>query len=331
MTMIFRGSKWSSGRDGRSSTMRWGRKPFRPEYVPAYGTEIFVGPKGAGKTLLCVHRARLYYEGKKRNADGACVCGDKECDATWQVYTNLESPTLDEYGGWAQPLDIAAQMIDAESNLRHVILLIDEITQMFNNRRGMMTEMIQMINRVTLIRKNLVQLWGTGISFDWLDTRIRDQASLVYNCWTPNQGRQVFANVHQLAMGHLPPHLRRRSPRRKFWWTDGTKRYYNHEETINFATELAALRTEPRIFVEDSEGNAHEMEFADILLEMVAQVIENGEYQIDPDGLIARVQNAYGIKMARAYVRDWLTGSGFMNDGGVFTIMTKGPSDALVS
>lgn len=331
MTMTYKGFKWASGRNGRTTTMRWGRKPRTPEYVPAYGTELFVGPKGAGKTLLCAHRARLYYEGKKRLADGRCVCGDENCDGTWQVYTNLESPTLPEYGAWAQPLDIAAQMIDAEANLRHIIMFIDEITQMFNSRRSMMTEIIQMINRVTLIRKNLVQLWGTGISYDWLDTRIRDQASMVYNCWTPNQGRQVYANVHQLAMGHLPPHMRRRPPRRKWWWTEGTKRYYNHEETINFAADLAGLRTEPMVFVDDGDGNAREMEFREILLEIIAQLIEAGNHQTNVDTLIAMVKTQYGIPMARPYVRDWLIGSGFINDNGTFTIMTKGPTNALAN
>lgn len=330
MTMEWGGFKWASGREGRTSTMRWGRDPLKQDFVPPYGTELFVGPKGAGKSLLCIHRARIYYNGNKRMADGRCVCGDIECDGKWQVFTNLESPTMEQYGAWAQPLDIAAQMIDAESNLRHIIMLIDEITQMFNSRRSMMTEIIQMINRVTLIRKNLVQLWGTGISYDWLDTRIRDQASMVYNCWTPNQGREVYANVHQLALGHLPPHLRRRPPRRKKWWTESTKKYYNHEETINFAAELAALRTEPMVFVDDGDGNAREMQFSEILLEIVAQMIESGDEKTDVDSLLDAVKKHYGIMMARPYVRDWLIGSGFINDGGTFTIMTKGPTNGLV-
>ncbi len=80
MTMTFPRSKWASGKDGRSSSMTWGAKPRRPEYVPPYGTDLYVGPKGAGKSLLAIHRARLYHEGKKRLANGYCVCGDIECD-----------------------------------------------------------------------------------------------------------------------------------------------------------------------------------------------------------------------------------------------------------
>ncbi len=274
---------------------------------------------------------RLYHEGKKRLANGYCVCGDIECDGTWQVFTNLESPTLEDYGAWASPLDIAAQMIDPENNNRHIIMLIDEITQMFNSRRSMMTEIIQMINRVTLIRKNLVQLWGTGISFDWLDTRIRDQASMVYNCWTPNQGRQVYANVHQLALGHLPPNKRRRPPQRKFWWTESTKQFYNHEETINFAADLQALRTEPVVFVDDGDGNAREMQFNEILVEIIMKKIQNDEQTTTIDSVIEAVSQSYGITMGRAYVRDTLIQSGFANDGGTFTIMTKGPQNALVN
>lgn len=331
MTMVFPRAQWASGKDGRSASMTWGAKPRRPDYVPPYGTDIYVGPKGAGKTLLAIHRSRLYFEGKKRLANGYCICGDVECDGTWQVYTNLESPTLPEYGGWAHPLDVAAQMIDPENNNRHIIMMIDEITQMFNSRRSMMTEIIQMINRVTLIRKNLVQLWGTGISFDWLDVRIRDQASMVYNCWTPNQGKQVYANVHQLALGHLPPNMRRRQPRRKFWWTESTKRFYNHEETINFAADLQALRTEPVIFVDDGDGNAKEMQFNEILVEIIMKMIQAGTQQTNIDDVIVSVKQQYGITMGRAYVRDTMIQSGFANDGGTFTIMTKGPENALDS
>jgi len=326
--MTYSGFKFASGQRGRKTTMQWGGDEHKGSYVPPYGTELFVGPKGAGKSLLSVHRARYYRQGLKRMADGRCVCGDVECDGVWQVYTNLESPTRKEYGAWAHPLDLARDMVDAESNARHVIFLIDEITQMFNSRRSMMSEVIQIIHRVTLIRKNLVQLWGTGISYDWLDVRIRDQASMLYNCWTTNQGATVMANVHQLAVGHLPPNKRRQRPRLKWWNTDSTKRYYNHEETINFAAELATLRTEPSVFVQRPDGSTVEMQFTEILTDELIPLLKAGVNSVTVDQMMEQIKTRYNLDMGRPYIRDFYIQSGFPNDGqGNYTIMTKGPED----
>lgn len=327
MTMQFKGYHFASGKDGRRSTMRWGPEPRKPLFVPPFGTELFVGPKGAGKTLLAMHRARKFYEGKRRLPDGRCLCGESDCDSKWQVYTNLESPTLPEFGAWATTLDLAGDMVDAESNLFHVLILVDEITQMFNSRRSMMSEVVNMIHRVTLIRKNLVMLWGTGISFDWIDVRIRDQASMLYNCWTPNQGRTVWANVHQLANGHLPPHMRRTRPLTKWWPTEITKKFYWHRETINFTAELQALRTEPAVFVKARDGSTKEMTFSEILADELVPLIQAGTEYITTDEVIEIISARYNLTMGKPYVRDFLIGSGFQNDNGTFKIMTKGPED----
>ena len=325
MTMTFKGYKFASGKDGRRATMTWGSPGRKQPYVPPFGTELFLGPKGAGKTLLAIKRAREYNQGKRLLPDGTCHCGDDSCDGKWAVYTNLVSPTMDEYGAWAHPLDLAGDMVDAESNLEHVIILIDEITQMFNSRRSMMGEVIQMIHRVTLIRKNLVMLWGTGISWDWIDLRIKDQASVAFNCWTPNLGQTVWANVHQLANGHLPPHMRKQRPVTKWWPTESTKRFYNHRETINFAADLQQLRTEPAIFVKGPDGTTKEVTFSEILADELVPIIQSGTERITADELIGMIQERYDIVMAHPYVRDFLIGSGFQNDNGTFKILTKGP------
>ncbi len=325
MTMTYKGFTYASGKHGRKSTMRWGPPDRKSEFIAPFGTELFLGPKGAGKSLLAVHRARQYYLGKRLRSDGSCHCGDPECDGKWAVYTNLVSPTMEEFGAWATPLDLAGDMVDAESNLEHVIILIDEITQMFNSRRSMMGEVIQMIHRVTLIRKNLVMLWGTGISWDWIDVRIKDQASRAFNCWTPNQGQTVYANVHELANGHLPPHMRKQRPTTKWWPTENTKQFYNHRETINFAAELQALRTEPAVFVKGSDGSTKEMTFSEILADELVPIIRSGKEFISAEEIIEIIDERYNLVMGYPYVRDFLIGSGFQNDNGKFKILTKGP------
>ncbi len=311
--------------------MRWGPEPPRLEKVSPFGTDIYVGPRGAGKSLLAAYRARFYWEGNKRREDGRCICGDISCDAKWQVFTNLISPTTPEYGSWCLPLDMAVDMLDQERNKRHMIYWIDEITQMFNARRAMMNETLSAINTVTMMRKDTAQLWGTGVSFDWLDPRIREMASTVYNCWTPNEGRTVIAKVWSLALGHLPPEKRKRPPKRRGWHTESAKKFYWHEEKINFAAELKSLRSEPVVYVQNDDGQMEPLNYQDLLWEEIAQFIERRIDLISVDDMRGVVQQKFGLEMPRPYVRDWLLSSGFQRtEDDQYRLMVKGVENAAL-
>jgi hypothetical protein len=323
-------SKFGASTTGSMGGFGW-KKEHKKRPEPGHSTTLYVGPKGAGKSLLCAYRARLFYEGRKRNPDGFCLCGDISCNRRWDIFCNLESPTMEQYGAWARPLDVAGQLLDMESETQHAILWIDEIPQYLNSRQSMRREVIQMINQVTLIRKKLIQLWGTGISFDWIDTRIRDQASVVYNCWTPDDGRNVHASVHQLQMGHLPPWRRFRPPTLMSWYTEPAKRYYNHRELVNAEAELEAIKTEPSFYFKDDTGEFIDMTLSECVGDFITRLLEDGIENVNHEWMAQNIGIQYNIPVSPVWLKDWLRGSGFIRqeDGSFILARSVLPSPLL--
>ena len=239
----------------------------------------------------------------------------------------MESPTEPEYGAWASPLDLASQMIDTESEDRHAIIWIDEAPQFFDARRGMLTEVIKMLKQVTMLRKKKIRLLLTAISFDWIDRRLRDQANLLYNCWTTNRGITVNAIVHELATGNVPPWQRNSiRPQIKYWNTRAARNWYNTDELVNADAIIAANRTDPQVYMKDTDGNVTPVTLAQILGNEVADIVVKNEesekpatiVSVMPEELAEIITDKYGIPAGKGRLKEWLIETGFPvnpNDG----------------
>lgn len=309
------------------------KKEYKSNDPEAHATEITVGPKGAGKSLLACHRAHNFHTGNIRNSRGFCLCDDPLCDATWEVFTNLESPTEEAYGAWAKPLNLASQMIDTESDDRHAIIWIDEAPQYFDARRGMLTEVIKMLKQVTMLRKKKIRLLLTAISFDWIDRRLRDQASTVYNCWTTNKGLTVNAIVQQLATGDIPPWKRNSiPPTMKYWNTRHARNWYNTDELVNADAMMSAARSELIVYVADPDtGTVVPLTMSQILGNTVGELVQNEVMDISPEELQDLIQRKYAIPVIKGQMKDWLIEIGFgMNKEGRFILRTEVNEGVLV-
>ncbi len=308
-----------------SSLFTFGGVPWEQEISKQpqikYGSTFYVGPIGAGKTLLAILRAREFYLGKVRDENGNCVCGDTKCNGKWKIITNLESPSMPDYGAWTTKLDLQNHLMDLESSDMHIIILIDEITQYFNSRRGMLNAVVRMLNAATLIRKKMVHLWGTGISFDWLDKRLKEMASIVYNCWTTNEGETVNAMVYNLRMGHLPPWSRKKPPTIKKWYTHSAKGFYDTGELINAETEFAEAQKEPVVFLE-KDGVLQEIEIGEIVANIIADQLKTGETRTSVEKIVDVFEDMYNLPVSNVYVRDWL-GSQFVRVGNEYIIKVQ--------
>ena len=313
----------NSKRSFEMTRVKWERDTTLPNERDTY-TELYLGPKGSGKSLLAVYRALLHHRGLKRNpATGYCMCGSSTCDGKWEVLTNLVSPTMPEYGAWAKPLDLANDILDPESPINHVIVLIDEITQYINSRQPTKREILKTINQATLLRKKKVKLWGTGISFDWIDKRMREQAQVLYSCWTPNQGYTVSALVHNLASGHLPPWKRQQMPKIRTWFTQNAKKFYNSWELVNADDEMAAARIEPLVYIK--KGNQRlETNLSSLVAETVLELVKDGQETTTAQEIVDIIHNVFNYPASLSWVRGWLIESGFIKDQtGNFILTTE--------
>ncbi len=77
-----------------SSLFTFGGMPWEKEISRKpqlkYGSTFYVGPIGAGKSLLAILRAREFYLGKVKDDNGYCICGDPDWSGKWDIITNLE-------------------------------------------------------------------------------------------------------------------------------------------------------------------------------------------------------------------------------------------------
>lgn len=308
------------------SGVGWKKPERQSMQEEAHVTEVNVGPKGSGKSLLSVHRLHAFSQGKVRRPNSICLCDNPECDAVWNVFTNLESPTLPEYGAWAKPLDLASQMIDMESDDRHIVVHIDEANQYFESRRSMLAEVIKLSKQATMFRKKLMRMSLTSISFDWLDLRIRNQANVVYNCWTENKGITTNAIVYNLATGNIPPWQRNNiPPKLKFWYTGASRKLYDTNELVNADAAIQAMRAEPQALIHDPQtGQLTSISMSDILGKILMELAEEGHSTIDTGQLVEEIQARYSLPTTKGYLREWLTDSGFVRDSNGNFILIAG-------
>ncbi len=319
----------------RLSYYRFGERR-RPEPLDTFGVDAIVGPKGSGKTLLAVHRARRYAMGLVKRPDGGCVCGGEDCPNTeWKVYTNLESTwkghpkARDFKDGWADPIDVATQVLDQPGE-SHVVLLLDEGYQYADARRSTTNAAIEITDEITQSRKARVLTLITGVSFDWLDKRIRAQVRQVYNCWTPNRGRTVYAAVSLISTGHLPPWERARRPSKTMRWdTSASRRYYNTYERIDARDEVRAAMKESTILIPDQTGELNLYRISELVDMIVFDKAAQGVHELDPDQL-ARELEQRQIPVSPAQVVRLLAAAGFpKTPAGTFLIRTSQPIQDL--
>jgi len=249
---------------------------------------MHVGPKGSGKTILAVFRALKYARGQMVRTDGTCVCGDPECSGIWPVYSNIKSTWeghADAKGkGWARPLKLAEHLVNPSSTVKHCVILCDEGYQYMDGRRSQLETALDITDSITQSRKGGVLLLLTGVSFDWFDRRVREQVRKSYNCWTPDEGRRVYAVVTTHSVAHLPPWIRSQLPSEiRWWWTGSAKPYYNTYERIEGREELSALGSSGHnIFVQDAEGKTKMVPLYEFIDRSIIKLAGEGQTAILP-------------------------------------------------
>ena len=297
--------------------------------VEPFGFDLHVGPKGSSKSLLAVHRARRYAQGMVKSPDGLCTCSAPSCPNEWRVYTNLRSTWKGHAaarnfgGGWAEPIDMAEQLLDTDSNTRHAVLLIDEGYQIADSRRAMLNTSLDIADNVTQSRKTTLLMIATGVSFDWFDNRIRGQARQVYQTWTPNKGVTTYASVTLLSTGHLAPWQRFPPPMAFLRWdTKASREYYNSWERIRDREELQRARRTRHIHVKDADGNITLTDVERLIDNIVWQRSEEGVRELDLDSFVAELVEVKKLPVSRSAVERQL--------GAVFEKITDGEATRFV-
>ena len=284
--------------------------------VQPFGFDAHVGPKGSGKSLLAVHRARRYAQGLVKRPDGRCTCGDLPCANEWSVFTNMAATWKNHERaggkGWAEPIDVAADLLRMDSGQRHVIFLLDEAYQYADSRRSMLNTSLEITDQITQSRKTTILVIATGISFDWFDNRIRAQTRQVYNCWSPNGGQSVYAVVTLLSVGHLPPWKRQNRPTSIYRWdTQASQQYYDTYERIDAREELKAARGERQLLVRDGHGQMILMNIAEIVDQIVFQKASDGLKELDLDDFTEELVEVKKLPVTRSDVARLLSSAGF--------------------
>jgi len=304
------GLKW--GASPRLGGLRWyARKDS--ELVAAHGAYAYTGPLGAGKTILAVAHAYYYTRHRITDAAGRCVCGRAGCPAKWTVYSNMPSTWVGSrllgQKGWAQPLDIVVQMTENFSEMDHVIILLDEAHQALEARRAQRTVNVDASYFLTHLRKRSVKLLYTSPSFDYVDSRLRDRTTRVYNCWTTNLGDNVNADVFNLAMGHVPPALRHRYKKTsKSWWTTWAKGLYDTWERIT-ADDLLASK-EMAVWMRDDDGSLVKVTVRDMVRVETELLAREGVAVVTPEEVAQRVSQTIKADIAPGLVKRYLLQEG---------------------
>ncbi len=311
-------------------------------YTPpeSHGVYAFVGPAGSGKTLLAVHLALQYVRGNAMKRMGICVCGKPECEGKWKAYSNLEGTWKRKKGGngWAEPLDIAGQLLERDSDMSHSIILLDESYLYTDARRSMRTANLDMGYFVSQRRKmagSVVKMYQTMQSFDMVDRRVRDQVSRVYNCWTPDSGRNVHAFIHLLALPYLPPYARNPRPKRMKWMTEHSKQYYDTHELVE-ADEMQARGTEPIVMVNRGEEGVFRVTLTEAIEAVFLEILrEDNPEWLFPTQIVEGVQKNFQMRISDRQARAWLDDRGFirtLNEDSelIYRIMVNQDSEAGV-
>ena len=117
---------------------------------------VYIGRRGAGKTLSMVKDAYLYNKQGRR------------------VISNMQGLNFGEYMSNDQILKI-----DKNSDIKHAVMLIDEIQIFFDSRRSMNKGNISFSNFVQQIRKRDIIMLGTTQFSNSIDKRLRDHTDVI--------------------------------------------------------------------------------------------------------------------------------------------------------
>ena len=239
---------------------------------------------------------------------------------------------------WAQPLDVAKQILDRDDDLTHAVILLDEIQKYADSRKSMRNSNIAIGDFVSQRRKvgrGTTKLFVTTQSIDMVDKRVREQLTQSFNCWTPNEGNTVHAFVSQHQLGHLPPHMRSRAlPVHKWWNTSGTRNsdLYDTFEAIE-AEDVEAFGVEPTMIVEMEDGTKKVMYPSGMIAEMVGSLIDEGVSEVDPKVLADAIEERYRVRGPIKMINQWFTDKGFPPIGGAdgtpvkYLVVVKLPRD----
>jgi hypothetical protein len=295
--------------------------------VIAHGAYAFTGPLGSGKSILA---SKFLYEYTKDGAiidpaTGRCICGKEDCQAKWRVFTNMPSTWE-----WAEPIDIAIQLTESFSEIDHAVIGIDEAHQVLEARRAMRNVNVDASYFLTHLRKRSCKLFFTSPSIDYVDARLRDRTTRVYNVWTFNGGRTVHADVWNFAMGHLPPAMRyNQRPQHKWWPTEYVKKLYDSWERIT--NEDVFANREMRVNIRDNDGMIISATVEDLTLREIEDMAREGKDTVTPEAVAMRMTEKYKFDIAGGLVRRYLMESGYparyTADGSQeFTILVEVPA-----
>ena len=267
-----------------------------------FGLFAMVGPIGSGKTLLAVHFARAYGGGRAE-----CNCGQKDCPGRFKVYTNMRSTWGP--GGWAEPLDVAGQMLDSGANFDHAVMVLDEAYAYFDSRRATRAENIMFGNFTYQLRKSSMRLFMTAVSIDAIESRVRGMTSKIYSCWTSNGGITVNAAVFDRQQGHLPPWKRHSNPVFRKWWTGADRGTYDTYERID-ASESSGWRAEPTVF-QEIDGEYYAVPLTAFLNGLIGDLVRAGTRDVSPEQLAEELTNRTDVPVSVGHVRRYLNKTGF--------------------
>ena len=117
---------------------------------------LYLGRRGAGKTLSMVKDAYLYYKNGRR------------------IITNMNSIKFGEKMSNEEILKLSK-----DSDIYNCVLVIDEIQLLFDSRRSMKKENITFSNFIQQIRKRGIIMLGTTQFDNTIDKRLRDHCDII--------------------------------------------------------------------------------------------------------------------------------------------------------
>ena len=301
--------KWQQGRGWPAGEGRWNRnlKVRMPKPTTSHGVYAYLGPPESGKTLLAITHADRYATRHR-----PCFCGDASCEIGpaegWKVFTNLESTW-----SWAEPADVAKNILDQDGELNHAVVIVDEFQRYAHARQAMKKSNIKMVDFVSQRRKlgqGSTKLFLTTQSVNLIDKMVREQLTRTFNCWNPWEGREIYASVEDRQMGHLPPWMRNRPPAIKSWRTGHMFDKYDRYELID---DRAAddYQIEPAMVVQTPDGREVLYYLKNMMSDALADHLDEGHDVISVDQLVDAVSSQFEIEPTRRQAASWLGEKGF--------------------